>query len=115
MSAEDQKRERVITLVVEGEHDTRLSRRVTLNRQQMAYLCALLEFRLASSRLSSNEAPGEASERVVGAMQRVMRSEAGLSGLYHGGTGAAGVDHLLDYLGEVMAESDGHGLWEIEE
>lgn len=112
---DEAKRERVIALVGEGGHDTALYRRVTLNRQQMGYVCALLELRMASHPLSANETGDERAERVAGCMRRVSAREAELSGLYHGGTGAAGIDHLLDYLGEVMAESDGHGLWDVEE
>lgn len=111
---EEGQRERVIALVNEGGHDTALYRRVTLNRQQMGYLCALLEHRLADQSGAHVDDLTLWVNRVDGAMRRVVERERELSGLYHGGKGAAGIDHLLDYLGEVMAESDGHGLWDVE-
>lgn len=113
MSTEMADRQRVIALVQEGGHDTELYRRINLNRQQLRYVVALLEFRMASKQLSRGETPAEVTERVAGAMRRVVALENDLSGLYHGGTGAAGIDHLLDFLGEVCAESDGHGLWKV--
>lgn len=115
MAIDEQGRERVIGLVEEGGHDTELWRRISLNRQQMGYICALLEYRMASKALSRGETGAEVAERVTGCMRRVVQREVELSGLYHGGTGASGIDHLLDFLGEVMAESDGHGLWEVTE
>lgn len=107
-------RARVVALVRAGDHDTTLYTRPNLNRQQLGYLCALLELRLATYQDGRYQTDAERAKAVTGALGRVQTRERTLSGLHHGGTGGAGIDHLLDYLGEIVAEHDIHGLWDEE-
>lgn len=103
---EDARRARIIRVVEEGGSDTRLHRCITLTREQVRYILALLEMRSARH---------YGPEAVAGAMQRVALMESCLRPDLDHEAPESGLAHLLDFLGEVCAESDGHGLWELAE
>lgn len=99
---EEAQRARVIVLVQEGGHDAALMRSVGLTREQWRYVLALIETRTARR---------YGPEAVTGALARMVALEAALTPDMGHEAPESGLDHLHDFLGEVFAESDGHGLW----
>jgi hypothetical protein len=97
-----------VTSNVPGPRDTELYTMPRLTREQMRYLLALLETRLARLPMSRDETEAEVAERTARAIWRVEAQERDLQ---RGDGEENGIDHLHDYLGEICAEHDNHGLW----
>jgi hypothetical protein len=103
---EEAQRARVVALVRAGGHDAALHRRIPLTREQVRYILALLETRTARR---------YGPEAVAGALARMAALEAALTPDTGHSDPESGLDHLQDFLGDVYAESDGHGLWDVAE